>query len=202
MENKEGAAPSIQQAENVSYDEQVKDSHIDMNPPRGVVEPLTGSSVLVEPEIEGKVPDNGFPIGYGPNEHMKKIEKPKKPSMRERMKHARKKMTKKQKILAITIPSVIVVLIGGFVIFATVTGMFKIDYSGTYLASKNLKNEMQKLRSDANCDKVIEYVNNQYTAMSDRRSEDIRLSWTRPVFLYSFRWRAEDVFFQVRCHRI
>lgn len=167
MENKEGAvAPDVQQAENVSYSEEVKDSHIDMNPPHGVVEPLTGSSVLVEPKVEGQVPDNGFPIGYGPNEHMKKIEKPKKPSLRERMKHARKKMTKKQKILAISIPSAIVVLVGGFMIYAAMTGMFKIDYSGTYLASRNLRNEMQKLRSDASCDKVIEYVNNQYTAMN------------------------------------
>ena len=50
----------------------------------------------------------------------KKIEKPKAPSFRERMKHARGKMTKKQKILAITIPSALVVLVGGFAILVAV----------------------------------------------------------------------------------
>jgi hypothetical protein len=130
-----------------------------------IVEPLTGSSVIVEKKPEPEVPANGFPVGYGPNEHMKKIEKPKAPSFRERMKHARKKMSKKQKILAIVIPSTLVVLIGGFAIMATVTGMFKVDYSGTYLASKELKSELQGLRSDTNCDKVIEYVDMQYTSM-------------------------------------
>ncbi len=189
MENKEqGIAPQIQQAENVSYQQEVKDSQIDMNPLHGaeaeahdaaikkdsmviepnvgqIVEPLTGSSVIVEKKPEPAVPDNGFPVGYGPNEHMKKIEKPKAPSFRERMKHARGKMTKKQKILAITIPSALVVLVGGFAILVAVTGMFKVDYSGTYLAAKDLKSELQGLRSDTNCDKVIEYVSMQYTAM-------------------------------------
>ena len=72
MDNKEGINPVIQQAENVAYSDEVRESHIDMNPPQ-VVEPLTGSSVIVEPEVKNKVPDNGFPIGYGPNEHMKKM---------------------------------------------------------------------------------------------------------------------------------
>lgn len=134
---------------------------IDMNPPQ-VVEPSTGSSVIVEPEK--KVPDNGFPIGYGPNEHLKKIEKPKKPKLRERFKHARKKMSKRAKILLITIPTVLALAIAGFVVYANLTGMFKIDYSGAYLAAKDLRTEMQKLRSDSNCDKVIEYVDNQYTS--------------------------------------
>ena len=186
MENKEqGIAPEVQQAENVSYDQEVKDSHIDMNPLHGaeaeaaakqasgnsmiaesevvqVVEPLTGSSVVVEKKSE--VPDNGFPVGYGPNEHLKKIEKPKTPSMRERWKHARKKMSRKKKIALIAIPSTIVVLVGGLIVVGIITGAFKTDYSGTYLAAKDLRNEMQKLRSDANCDKVVEYVNNSYTA--------------------------------------
>ena len=163
MDNKEGINPVIQQAENVAYSDEVRESHIDMNPPQ-VVEPLTGSSVIVEPEVKNKIPDNGFPIGYGPNEHMKKIEKPKKPSMSERLKHARKKLTVKQKVLLISIPSAIVLIIGGFVVYASITGMFKTDYGSTYLSSKDLKNEMQKIRSDANCDKVVEYVSNQYTA--------------------------------------
>lgn len=164
MDNKEqGINSGVQQTESVSYSEAVKDSHIDMNPPQ-IVEPLTGSSVIVEPKVEGKAPDNGFPVGYGPNAHMKKIEKPKKPSFSERLKHARQKLTKKQKILLITIPSATVVLVAGFITYASITGMFKTDYSSTYLAAKELRNEMQKLRSDANCDKVVEYVSNQYTA--------------------------------------
>lgn len=192
MENKEqGIAPQIQQTESVSYQEEVKDSHIDMNPLHGpeadydraaakqamqqsmivepgvgqVVEPLTKSAVIIEEKDKSAVPDNGFPAGYGPNEHMKRIEKPKAPSFRERMKHARKKMSKKQKILAIAIPSASVVLIGGFILYASITGMFKTDYSGTYLAARELRNEIQKLRTDTNCDKVIEYVDMQYTAM-------------------------------------
>ncbi len=164
MDNKEqGINSGVQQTESVSYSEEAKNSHIDMNPPQ-IVEPLTGSSVIVEPEVKGAVPDNGFPVGYGPNEHMKKIEKPKKPSLGERLRHVRQKMTKKQKILLVTIPLGVVVLVGGFIAYASITGMFKTDYSGTYLAAKELRNEMQKLRSDANCDKVVEYVSNQYTA--------------------------------------
>ncbi|MBP5675076.1 hypothetical protein J6W91_01960 [Candidatus Saccharibacteria bacterium] len=201
MENKEqtGIAPEFQQAETVSYANEVDESHIDMNPLHGaeaeaaekvkeaaksstlveperykvigdgpekqIVEPLTKSSVVVEQKPEPEVPENGFPAGYGPNEHMKKLEKPKKPSLRERMKHSRKKMSKKKKILLITIPSASVLLIGGFIVYAMVTGMFKVDYSGTYMAAKELRNEIQKLRTDTNCDKVIEYVNMQYTAM-------------------------------------
>ena len=157
-----GAFSDFQQSENVSYDRNVKNSHIDMNPSQ-VVEPLTGSSVLVEPKVEGKVPNNGFPIGYGPNAHLKKIEKPKKPKFRERMKYARKKLTKKQKILMISIPVLTAAVITGVVIYANVTGAFKIDYSGTYAAAKELRTEMQKLRSDASCSKVIEYVSNAYT---------------------------------------
>lgn len=129
-----------------------------------VVEPLSGSSVVVEPKENGNMPDNGFPIGYGPNAHMKKIEKPKKPSISERLKHTRKKLTKKQKILVITIPSAVILLIVGFIVYASITGLFKTDYSGTYLAAKELRNEMQKVRSDASCDKAVEYVSNQYTA--------------------------------------
>ena len=102
MENKEqGIAPQVQQTESVSYQEEVKDSHIDMNPLHGpeaeydraaakqamqqsmivepgvdqVVEPLTKSAVIVEEKEKSAVPDNGFPAGYGPNEHMKRIEK-------------------------------------------------------------------------------------------------------------------------------
>ena len=148
-------------SENVDYDQKVVDSHIDMNPPQ-IVEPATGSSVIVEPK--NPVPSNGFPIGYGPNEHLKKIEKPKKPKLHERLKHARKKLSLKAKILIITIPTALILLITGFIIYANITGMFKIDYSGTYLAAKNLRTEMQKLRSDSNCDRVVEYVNNQYTS--------------------------------------
>ncbi len=161
--NEQGINPGVQQTEDVSYNKEVKDSHIDMNPPQ-IVEPLTGSSVIIEPKVEGQVPNNGFPVGYGPNEHMKKIEKPKKPSVGERLSHARQKMSKKQKILLITIPTVTVLFVGCFIAYASITGMFKTDYSGTYLAAKELRNEMQKLRSDANCDKVVEYVSNQYTA--------------------------------------
>ncbi|MBR1874861.1 hypothetical protein IJ798_00580 [Candidatus Saccharibacteria bacterium] len=148
-------------SENVNYDQNVVNSHIDMNPPQ-VIEPTTGSSVIVEPKNE--VPNNGFPIGYGPNEHLKKIEKPKKPKLHERLKHARKKLSLKAKILIITIPLGLALLIGGFIVYANLTGMFKTDYSGTYLAAKELRTEMQKLRSDSNCDRVSEYVDNQYAS--------------------------------------
>ena len=62
--------------ENISYDPAIKNAQIDMNPPQ-VVEPLTGSSVIIDTTAKIAVPNNGFPAGYGPNAHMKKIEKPK-----------------------------------------------------------------------------------------------------------------------------
>ena len=72
-------------------------------------------------------------------------------------------MSKKQRVLAVTIPAVLVIVTAGFVIYGSITGMFKTDYAETYLTARELKNEMQKMRSDASCDKVVEYVSNQYT---------------------------------------
>lgn len=148
----------------VPYDPRVAQSHADMNPAQ-VVEPLTGSSVLVESASnQQQVPDNGFPIGYGPNAHMKKIEKPVKPKLSERLKYARKRMGKKQKVLLTIIPILIVVAIAGGIVYGSVTGEFKTDYSETYKKSKELRSQMQKLRSDASCSKVTEYVSNAYTS--------------------------------------
>ena len=44
--------------EAVDYNQKVVDSHIDMNPPQ-IVEPLTGSSVLVEPK---ELKDNSYAV--------------------------------------------------------------------------------------------------------------------------------------------
>ena len=45
------------------------------------------------------------------------------------------------------------------------TGIFATDYSKTYSVAKTIKNELQKIRSNVNCDKVIEYNNNTFTSM-------------------------------------
>ena len=74
-------------------------------------------------------------------------------------------MSKRTKISLIVGSVSLFLVIGGFAIYAMITGMFKIDYSATYITAKELRGTMQKLRSDASCEKVIEYLNSQYTNM-------------------------------------
>lgn|SRR5574344_106067 len=129
-----------------------------------IIEPTTGSSVFVEPDSR-KTPDNGFPLGYGPNADIKRVEKPKKPPMKERLKHTFGHLSKKAKRNLIIGTILGVILIAGFTTYAITSGMFRTDYSGTYAAAKELRTSMQSLKSNASCDHVTEYVNSEYTTM-------------------------------------
>ena len=150
----------------IDYNQELVDQQINMNPTeKRIYEPLTGSSVVVDTVQENRVPENGFPAGYGPNADFKRIEKPKKPKLRERIKRSFGELTKIQKRLLIIIPSAVVGLIVVFSIFASITGMFSTDYSKTYSVAKAIKSDLQKLRSNVNCDKVIEYNDNTFTSM-------------------------------------
>ena len=120
--------------------------------------------MVVDTEKE-EVPENGFPAGYGPNENIKRVNEPKKPKINERIKRTFGQMTKIQKRLMIIIPSILMVFIMIFSLMAIVTGMFVTDYSRTYSVAKNIKAELQKMRSNANCDKVTEYNANVFTSM-------------------------------------
>ena len=150
----------------IDYNQELVDQQINMNPTeKRIYEPLTGSSVVVDTVQENRVPENGFPAGYGPNADFKRIEKPKKPKLRERIKHSFGELTKIQKRLLIIIPSAVVGLIVVFSIVASITGMFSTDYSKTYSVAKAIKSDLQKLRSNVNCDKVTEYNDNTFTSM-------------------------------------
>lgn len=150
----------------IDYNQELVDQQINMNPTeKRIYEPLTGSSVVVDTVQENRVPENGFPAGYGPNADFKRIEKPKKPKLRERVKRSFGELTKIQKRLLIIIPSVVVGLIVVFSIVASITGMFSTDYSKTYSVAKAIKSDLQKLRSNVNCDKVTEYNDNTFTSM-------------------------------------
>ena len=150
----------------IDYNQELVDQQINMNPTeKRIYEPLTGSSVVVDTVQENRVPENGFPAGYGPNAEFKRIEKPKKPKLRERIKRSFGELTKIQKRLLIIIPSVVVGLIVVFSIVASITGMFSTDYSKTYSVAKAIKSDLQKLRSNVNCDKVTEYNDNTFTSM-------------------------------------
>lgn len=114
-----------------------------MNEENQIVEPLTGSSVILE-EPKGQT---------------ELVEK--KPKWWERM----EKLTKKQKrkLLVLTGLSV-----GGVALLMSVSvmlGMFKTNYGGSYLKAKELRVEMQAMRGDYACEKVVDYVNNPYTTM-------------------------------------
>ena len=74
-------------------------------------------------------------------------------------------MTKRQKRLLIIIPSVSIVLIVTLSLIVMVTGIFATDYSKTYSVAKTIRGELQKIRSNANCEKVIEYNDNTFTSM-------------------------------------
>lgn len=150
----------------IDYNQELVDQQINMNPTeKRIYEPLTGSSVVVDTVQENRVPENGFPAGYGPNADFKRIEKPKKPKLGERIKRSFGELTKIQKRLVIIIPSVVVGLIVVFSIVASITGMFSTDYSKTYSVAKAIKSDLQKLRSNVNCDKVTEYNDNTFTSM-------------------------------------
>ena len=150
----------------IDYNQELVDQQINMNPTeKRIYEPLTGSSVVVDTVQENRVPENGFPAGYGPNAEFKRIEKPKKPKLRERIKRSFGELTKIQKRLLIIIPSAVVGLIVIFSIVASITGMFSTDYSKTYSVAKAIKSDLQKLRSNVNCDKVTEYNDNTFTSM-------------------------------------
>ena len=150
----------------VEFDEELAKQQINMNPTeKRVVEPLTGSSVVFDASSEQGVPENGFPAGYGPNAGIKRIEKPVKPKLRERIKRSFGQMTKRQKRLLVIIPSVSIVLIVTLSLIAMVTGIFATDYSKTYSVAKTIRGELQKIRSNANCEKVIEYNDNTFTSM-------------------------------------
>ena len=150
----------------IDYNQELVDQQINMNPTeKRIYEPLTGSSVVVDTVQENRVPENGFPAGYGPNADFKRIEKPKKPKLRERIKRSFGELTKIRKRLLIIIPSAVVGLIVVFSIVASITGMFSTDYSKTYSVAKAIKSDLQKLRSNVNCDKVTEYNDNTFTSM-------------------------------------
>lgn len=150
----------------IDYNQELVDQQINMNPTeKRIYEPLTGSSVVVDTVKEERVPENGFPAGYGPNAELKRIEKPKKPKLSERVKRLFGQLTKVQRRLLIIIPSTVMGLIVIFSIIANVTGMFSTDYSKTYRVAKTIKSELQKLRSNVNCDKVTEYNENTFTSM-------------------------------------
>lgn len=170
--NKEGAQ------ERVDYSATAVSQHIDMNPPiNQITEPLTGSSVIVDPatsahgSVNGQPLDengalpNGFKPGYGPNSAMPRMEKPIKPKMSERIKRSVGNMDKKKRNRSIIIFAVTVLLVAGCVLFAVFSGMFTTDYSETYFAAKDVRSQIQKMKSDANCDKVVEYADNKYTSM-------------------------------------
>lgn len=150
----------------IDYNQELVDQQINMNPTeKRIYEPLTGSSVVVDTVQENRVPENGFPAGYGPNADFKRIEKPKKPKLGERIKRSFGELTRMQKRLLIIIPSAVVGLIVVFSIVASITGMFSTDYSKTYSVAKAIKSDLQKLRSNVNCDKVTEYNDNTFTSM-------------------------------------
>jgi len=121
------------------------------------------SSVVAEPVDEK--PKNGFPLGFGPNEGMKRVEKPKKPSIFERLKHNTNKMDPKKRKRVIVGALAGVAVIGILIIVGTFVGVFKTDYSGAYITAKEVRTEMQKLKSDSNCERVNEELTNKYTTM-------------------------------------
>ena len=150
----------------IDYNQELVNQQINMNPTeKRIFEPLTGSSVVVDTVQESRVPENGFPAGYGPNAEFKRIEKPKKPKLRERIKRSFGELTKIQRRLLVIIPSIVVGLVVVFSIVASITGMFSPDYSKTYSVAKAIKSDLQKLRSNVNCDKVTEYNDNTFTSM-------------------------------------
>ena len=109
----------------IDYNQELVDQQINMNPTeKRIYEPLTGSSVVVDTVKEERVPENGFPAGYGPNAEFKRIEKPKKPKLSERVKRLFGQLTKVQRRLLIIIPSTVMGVLWFFKFFEILHEIF------------------------------------------------------------------------------
>ena len=157
-----------QNAKQIQYDETVVKSQIDMVGKRVEYEPTSGSSVVIEEKapISGEVLSNGFPAGVGPNaapENPVKKERTKL-NLIQRAKDFFTHATKRQKIIMITTPVSLIVLVILVTIIGQATGAFKTDYSVTYSTAKEIKNQITKIRGDVSCNKISEYASNSATS--------------------------------------
>ena len=110
-----------------------------------IVEPLTGSSVIIEP---APAPVEATPIA-------------KKPSFFQRLK-ARPKQSHRK---ALIFSSIILLLVIVGVVIGLVSQTGHLDYSQSYQLAKDLKREVQLIRSDTSCTKAIDYVGKSFVSM-------------------------------------
>jgi hypothetical protein len=110
-----------------------------------IVEPLTGSSVIIEP---APAPVETAPVA-------------KKPSFFERLK-ARPKQ-KHHKAIIFSVIAVLIII--GITVAGLVSRTSHLDYSQSYQLAKDLKKEVQLIRSDTSCTKAIDYVGKSFVSM-------------------------------------
>ena len=114
---------------------------------RQIVEPLTGSSVIVEPTEEETAAAAKQAL--------------RKPTWRERWAQAPKKKRNRGVLVG-----VLILLIGVVVsVVFLVTNQVRIDYAGTYQLAKELKPKMIEIQNAYDCDKVVNYLTSAYATM-------------------------------------
>lgn len=114
---------------------------------RQVVEPLTGSSVIIEPTEEETAEAEKRAL--------------RKPTLRERWAQTPKKKRKKGVLIFVVVLVVVVVVC----VVALVTNQVHIDYAGTYQLAKELKPKMVGIQNAYDCDKVTNYLTSAYATM-------------------------------------
>lgn len=112
-----------------------------------VVEPLTGSSVIVEKKEKKRA----------------RFELPQKPKFQERLRQVIGQSNKKHLKRLLVFGGVGILLTVGSLFFVKSTKMFEIDYSEAYFKAKDLRPEIQTIQKDFECDRVKDYVDSQYT---------------------------------------
>lgn len=116
-----------------------------------IVEPLTGSAVIVEPKVE-----NGA-------DEVKNEGVMRKPTWRERWAEMRTGKNRKGLWigLGVTVLGAVVVVL----VVVIMSGQVKLDYSGSYLLAKEVKPELTKLTSATDCEKASDYLTSAFAAV-------------------------------------
>lgn len=111
-----------------------------------IVEPLTGSSVIVEQKAG-----------------QKKQLLPERPSWRDRLNRILTQADKKHLRRLLIFSGASVLTVAGMLVFFSTSGVLETDYSQTYLKLRELKPKMQGLQKDFECNRIKEHLESPYT---------------------------------------
>ncbi len=122
------------------------DKREDLPELREIVEPLTGSSVIVEQK---------------PRKRKNLL--PERPNWKDRLNRILTQSDKKYLRRLLNFSGVGIMMVVSLVIFFSTSGVLETDYSQTYLKLRDLKPKMQGLQKDFECNRIKEHLESPYT---------------------------------------